>query len=369
VTPPRAGGSPFETVPSAAPGGDRPGPEHRSRSTSGAPDGGTCHDGCMVAAAPVWLVHGDEELLRARAVGSMVAAARLGDPDCDVREMAVGHLEAGDLFDLLSPSLFSQARIVVLTDAQEASKDVVAAVHAYAADPVEEITVVVVHSGGARNKAFVDALREHGAPVVHCPRLTRSEERSAFVRSEVQAQGGTIAPAAVAALLDAVGTDLREIAATCAQLASDSGGHVDVAAVQRYHRGRAEVSGFSVADRAVVGDRAGALEALRWALSVGVPHVVVADALADGIRSVARVSSAGRADDYTLARALAMPPWKVKRAKSQARGWSERGLHRAMHVVAELNAEVKGTVADPGYALERAIRLLAAAHADGAALR
>lgn len=324
----------------------------------------------MVAvSAPVRLVHGEEELLRARAVSAIAAAARKADPDCDVRGVAVGQLEPGDLFDLLSPSLFAQLRVVVLTDAQEAAKDVVAAVLAYAADPVEDITVVVVHSGGARNKAFVDALRQAGVPITDCPKLTRAEDRLGFVRGEVQSQGGTIDAAAAAALLDAVGTDLREIAATCAQLVSDSGGRVDVTAVQRYHRGRAEVSGFAVADRAVIGDRAGALEALRWALSVGVPHVVVADALADGVRTVARVNSAGRADDYVLARALGMPPWKVKRARGQGRGWTERGLHRAMHVVAELNAEVKGTVSDPSYALERAIRLLATAHSERATTR
>lgn len=323
----------------------------------------------VTVAAPVRLVHGEEELLRSRAVADIAAEARQADPECEVRQLAVGQVEPGDLFDLFSPSLFAEARVVVLTDAQEASKDVAAAVLAYAADPVENITVVVVHAGGARNKAFADALRQSGAPVTECPKLSRAEDRLAFVRSEVRSQGGAIDAAAAAALLDAVGTDLREIAATSAQLVSDSGGRVDVAAVQRYHRGRAEVSGFSVADRAVVGDRAGALEALRWALSVGVPHVVVADALADGVRTVARVSSAGRGDDYALARALGMPPWKVRRAKSQSRGWSERGLHRAMFVVAEVNADVKGTVADPSYALERAIRLIAVAHADRAGAR
>lgn len=325
--------------------------------------------GMVTVAAPVRLVHGEEELLRSRAVAAIVGAARKGDPECEVRQLAVGQVEPGDLFDLLSPSLFAQARVVVLIDAQETSKDVAATVLAYAADPVEGITIVVVHSGGARNKAFVDALRQAGAPVTDCPKLNRMEDRLAFVRSDVLGHGGTIDATAVAALLDAVGTDLREIAATCAQLVSDSGGRVDLAAVQRYHRGRAEVSGFSVADRAVVGDEPGALEALRWALSVGVAHVLVADALADGVRTVARVSSAGRGDDFALARALGMPPWKVKRAKQQARGWSERGLHHAMHLVAEVNAEVKGTVADPSYALERAIRLLAVARADRSPVR
>jgi DNA polymerase-3 subunit delta len=133
--------------------------------------------------------------------------------------------------------------------------------------------------------------------------------------------------------------------------------------VTRYYRGRAEVTGFAVADRAVVGDVAGALEALRWALAVGVAHVLVADALADGVRSVARVSSAGRANPYALASSLGMPPWKVKRAQSQSRGWTEPGLARAMRVVAELNAGVKGVAADPAYALEAAIRDIAASRA------
>ena len=135
--------------------------------------------------------------------------------------------------------------------------------------------------------------------------------------------------------------------------------------VAAYYRGRAEVTGFAVADRAVVGDVAGALETLRWALSIGVPHVVIADALADGVRSVARVSAASRqrASSYELAQQLGMPPWKIRRAQAQSRGWSEGGIRRALMVVAELNADVKGVAVDPGYALDRAVSALAAARA------
>jgi DNA polymerase III subunit delta len=125
------------------------------------------------------------------------------------------------------------------------------------------------------------------------------------------------------------------------------------------------VSGFAVSDLAVVGRSGPALEALRFALSVGVPHVVIADALADGVRTVARVTSAGRGDSYALAKKLGMPPWKVKRAASQARGWSEAGLRRALGVVAVLNADVKGAAVDPGYALESAVRRIGAARSSG----
>lgn len=313
--------------------------------------------------APLRLVLGDEELLVSRAVGEVTAAARAADPEADIRELPGGELVAADLFDLLSPSLFGGRRVVVIRAAHEAKADVVDALRSYVIDPTDEVVLVVVHPGGARGKVLLDAVRKAGAVVVECVKLTRPEERQQFVRAEIARHGGSVTAGAVAILLDAVGNDLRELSTAASQLVSDTGGRIDGDAVTRYHRGRAEVTGFAVADRAVVGDVPGALEALRWALAVGVAHVLVADALADGVRSIARVSSAGRGNPYAMASSLGMPPWKVKRAQSQARGWSATGLSRAMKTVADLNADVKGVAADPSYALEAAILNLAAARA------
>ena len=322
---------------------------------------GACQDGKVTDPldAPLRLVLGDEELLVSRAVAQVVSAARARDAESDVRELAAAELAPGDLYDLLSPSLFGTRRVVVIRGAHEARADLVDGLRSYVADPADEVVLVVVHPGGTRGKALVDALRSAGAVVVEAAKVTRAEERLAFVRAEVARVGGAISAEAAATLLDAVGNDLRELATACSQLVADTGGRVDAEAVTRYHRGRAEVTGFAVADRAVVGDTAGALEALRWALAVGVAHVLVADALADGVRSIARVSSAGRTNPYALANVLGMPPWKVKRALSQSRGWTEPGLTRALRVVADLNAAVKGVAADPAYALEAAIRDIA----------
>jgi DNA polymerase III subunit delta len=135
--------------------------------------------------------------------------------------------------------------------------------------------------------------------------------------------------------------------------------------VARYYRGRAEVSGFTVADAMMVGDIPAALEALRWALHVGVDPVPIADALADGIRTVARVAAAGRGSPYQLAGALGMPAWKVERAQRQARGWTADALVDAMRVAADCNAAVKGGSDDRGYALERAVFAVAAAREGG----
>lgn len=311
----------------------------------------------------VVLLVGDEELLVERAIGAVAAAARRADSGVVETELAGSQLEGAELHELLGPSLFGDSRLLVVRAAQDVRAAPAAVLGPYLEAPADGTIIVLQHAGGAKGKVLLDVARKAKALEIGCAKLTRPDERAEFVRAEVRRAGGRIAPDAVGVLLDAVGSDLRELAAVSAQLVGDSGGDVSADIVRAYHRGRAEVSGFAVSDLAVVGRSGPALEALRFALSVGVPHVVIADALADGVRSIARVASAGRGDQYSLAKRLGMPPWKVKRASSQARGWSEAGLRRAFGVVATLNADVKGEAVDPSYALERAVRRLAAARA------
>jgi DNA polymerase III subunit delta len=318
-----------------------------------------------VAPDPLQLVVGDEELLVERAIRAALDAARVVDSQADLTRVRVTDLTPPELAELVSPSLFAEGRVIALEAAQEAGKEIADTVIAYAKAPADGITLLVVHSGGGRSKAAKElpaALKKAGAVVVDCPKMTKASDREAFVRNEVRAAGGKIDPEGVAVLIDSVGTDLRELAAAASQLVADSGGKVTADEVRRYHRGRAEVTGFAVADKTVAGDRSGALEALRWAMQLGVPHVLVADALADSVRTIARVSAAGRADPFQLAGKLGMPPWKVKKAQGQARGWDGPGLAEAMSVVALLNADVKGVAADADYALERAVLRIVAVH-------
>ncbi|MGW0522784.1 MULTISPECIES: DNA polymerase III subunit delta [unclassified Crossiella] len=311
-----------------------------------------------VTPEPLHLVIGEEELLVERAVKASFDAARLADPQAELTKVRVTDLTPPELIELVSPSLFAEGRVIVLEAAQEAGKEIAEAIGSYCKAPSEGVVLVVVHSGGGRGKLakeLPDALRKAGAKITTCAKLTKPADREAFVKEEFRRAGGRVDPAGLAALIETVGSDLRELAAAASQLVADTGGSVDEQAVRRYHRGRAEVTGFVVAEKAVTGDRAGALEALRWALQTGVPPVLVADALADAVRTIARVSAGGRADPFALAGQLGMPPWKVKKALGQSRGWEPEGLAEAMNLVAGLNADVKGVAADAGYALERAV--------------
>ncbi|WP_243469912.1 DNA polymerase III subunit delta [Klenkia marina] len=286
----------------------------------------------------------------------MRAAVRRLDPDAEEHELAAAGLALGDLAEALSPSLFGGHRLVVVTGVHEAAGALADTLVAYAKDPDPELTLVLVHAGGKRNEALLKAFRQAGAAEDECPKLTNAGERMTFVRNEVRRAGGRITPDAATALLEAVGNDLRSLSAAASQLVSDFGGSIDADAVARFHRGQAEVSGFTVAERVLVGDHAGSVEMLRWALDRGVPHVLLADAIADGVRTAARVASLGTSNIGDLARQLKLPPWKVKKAQAQARGWSIPALQQAIGVAAELNADVKGVAASADYALERAVR-------------
>lgn len=326
------------------------------------------------------LVLGDEELLVERAVAQIVAAvyagatAVTGGPGPGAGEIPVTRLRTGDagapeLAELLSPSLFAEDRVVVLEAAAEAGKDAVALVLDAAAAPPEGVVLVVLHSGGGRAKAMVGALQKAGAQVHEAAKPAKESERADFVRGEFRSVGVRVSAEVIQTVLDAVGSDLRELASACAQLVADTGGKIDAGAVRRYYSGRAEVTGFDVAEKAVAGDTAAAMEALRWATHRGVAHVLLADALADAVHTIARVGSAGRGDPFRMAAELGMPPWKIKKAQAQARSWTAESIGIALRVVAGLNADVKGVAADADYAVERAVRRIAALAGESALRR
>jgi DNA polymerase-3 subunit delta len=306
------------------------------------------------------LVLGDEELLVERAVAAVLRQARkqAGTDDVPVDRLRAGEVSTSELAELLSPSLFADERVVVLEAAAEAGKDAVTLIAAAAADLPPGTMLVVVHSGGGRAKALADQLKNLGAQVHPCDKIKWPNERVDFVRNEFRALKVKVSNDTVTALVDAVGSDVRELAAVCSQLVADTDGQVDATAVRRYHSGKAEVKGWDIADMAVIGDVAGAAEALRWAMMSGEPQVVLADALAEAVHTIARVAPLS-GDPYRLASELGMPPKRVQKVQRQARRWSRTSIAEAMRLVATLNADVKGAAADADYALEAAVRKVA----------
>ena len=100
---------------------------------------------------------------------------------------------------MLGPSLFGDARLVVVRAAQDVKAAAFAVLKPYLETPAEG-TIVLQHAGGAKGKALLEAARKAKALEIGCAKLTRPDERADFVRAEVRRAGGRIAPDAVAAL-------------------------------------------------------------------------------------------------------------------------------------------------------------------------
>lgn len=313
--------------------------------------------------APLVLVTGPEELLAERAVERVVRLAREADPEVEVSELEAAAYQAGTLRVVASPSLFAERRLVVVAGLEAATDDLLADLTEHVAEPPPDVVLVVRHSGAPRGRKAADALRAAGALVVAADAVKRDADKTAFVTDELRRAGRRAEPAAIRALVEACGSDLRELAAACAQLVADTDGPVTADVVARYYGGRVEATGFRVADAAAVGKAGEAVALLRHALATGSDPVPLLAALAAKLRTLVKVGAA-RGQGLDPVRDLGLASWQVDRARRELAGWTPESLAAAIAAVAQADAEVKGAGRDPVFAVERAV--LAVARAAGA---
>ena len=306
------------------------------------------------------LVTGPERLLAERAIAGVLQRARAAEPAVEIDQVSAPQLDPGRLVELTSPSLFSTRRAVVLDDLADLPSDLVGQVGELAKGVDAELALVLVHNGAARNKKLVDAIKSAKAEVVECPSV-KAWELPQFVTREVRRLGGSADGEAPALLVEAVGHDLRALAAAVSQLLADSeSASITASQVRRYFGGRAEVTSFAVADATLSGRTGVAMEQLRWALSTGLAPVLVTSAFASGVRGLGRfIGAPAGLREGDLAREVGVPPWKLKSMRSQARGWDQRGLANALQAVATADAQVKGASGDAEFALEQLVLAVA----------
>lgn len=299
------------------------------------------------------LISGPEQLLADRALRSTVDLVRETEPDAETIRVDAAAYEPGELMLHTSPSLFGGVKIVVVRDLDEGGDALVDEVATLAKSPVDQAVLIVMHKGGNRGKRALDALKQGGARVIDAPSIKSDRDKASFVTNEFRSARRKVSPDAVQALLDAVGKDLGELAAACAQLVADTTGVVDVEQVDEYYGGKVEATGFRVAEMAVAGNAGEALRLLRHALASGLDPVPIVAVLAGQLRQIAKVASAGQGS--SVARDLGMAPWQVDRARRSARGWDGDRLGRAIQAVAAADFDVKGGGRDPVFAVERAV--------------
>src|SRR4029450_3443824 len=117
---------------------------------------------------------------------------------------------------LATASLFGGGRVVVVQEADALDAVAREAVLALAADPAAGTAVVLRAGAPGRQGKFFKDVQRHAATVLVAK--LKPSERASWLRSEVRRLGRKADEAAVAALVDTVGQDLRELAGAVAKL-------------------------------------------------------------------------------------------------------------------------------------------------------
>ena len=302
---------------------------------------------------PVHLVLGEDDFLAERATKALVAQAGEG---VEVTTLRAGDVSEGEIAMATSPSLFAEDRVVVVKHAELAGKEPTEILLQACVNPAPGITLIVEHTGGGRQKAMVKKFAK--VAEVHKADPLKDNERRSWLMEEFRSHGVRPTPDVAAAVLESVGSDLRELASAVSQLVSDTEGELTVESVRAYYVGVAEVAGFDIADQAVAGRADRALASTRRALQLGTSPVSIAAALARKVGDIAKLHGV-RGNPEQLARTVGMHPYVAKKTMQVARQWSGDAVSHAVIIVSDLDAEVKGQGGDPEFALENAVRRIA----------
>lgn len=300
------------------------------------------------------LLLGGESLLADRAISEILKS----DKAATVTQLTAGEFDIGAISDALAPSLFGENRIIVIREINDLTLDLSEEVADYLAAPDDGVHLVLWHKGGVKGKALLDKIKKLKPTTIACDVLKKDSEKSEFIRSEFSRLGRKASTEAIQALIDSLGSDLREMSGAISQLASDTAPEkiIDESVVAKFQQGRIETSGYDVADAAIDGNREAALVALRNALETGTDPVLITSALAGSLRTLAKVSGASRGlKSFDLASSLGLPPWQIDKARRQLGKWTPATLAGAVVAVAQADADIKGAAVDPIHSLERAI--------------
>ena len=310
-----------------------------------------------------YLILGSEAALADRALTKI--SAQLKEEKAEVTTISAADAIVGDISDALAPSLFSERRALIIKDLQDLPEDSRDEITRYLPEPDATTTVIFLHKGGVKGKALLDAIKKVKPEIIACEPLKKEAEKEQFVKELFLDSGRKASPGAVAALVGALGGDMRELQQAVSQITLDApAGVIDEKHIDEFHQGRVETTGFDVADATIDGNLPTALISLRSAIETGTDPVMVTSAIASALRSLAKVSgSASGAKSFELAGQLGMAPWQIDKARRQLQGWTPRALSKAVQAIALADAQVKGAATDPIYALEKALATITAARA------
>lgn len=268
--------------------------------------------------APVTLLWGEDGfLLRERAF------ELLGD--LKPTEVDAAEWRGSELQDLVTPSLFGEARALLITDAKSLPKEALAELTAYLSSPDLDAPLVICAQVGDRAKAPA-ALEKllKAAGTVEEVKIAR-KDLEVWLVQRARRGGVDLAPPAARALVETVGGEPGALAAALEQLGDAfAGERITPQLVARQFRGLGDQKVWDLCDRAFAKDLSGAIRSLRSIEEGRGDPLMVLGGIASRVRDLMKVRALpDRMPPGDLARAAGLRfDWQARRYRQQARNYS-----------------------------------------------
>ena len=297
----------------------------------------------------VVLAVGKEPTLISRVVEGVMKSARKDDPNVvRVDISASNESAAGEFATSLSPSLFGEMNVIVISEIDSATDEIGDLILRTCADVPEHVRLVLLHPGGVKGKKLLDTIRKAGVLEASTAEL-KGKDLEAALTAEFRRHNRKATAGAVSALQQAIGGNLSELLGAVSQLCADSEEDIiDEVVVAQYYEGVADVKGWTVSDSLWNAKPVEVLEQFRWAIAQdsGASPAIIAS-LANGLRALIRFAGAPSGmSEGDLASMLGVPPWRIKSLRAQKAKWNPDQLAAATRLLALADRASKGTTYD-----------------------
>lgn len=312
-----------------------------------------------IISEPLILLQGTEEYLVESITKHILQKKMFSQTEIEIVTVNASSYEKNKIFELTSPSLFSEKKILVINKLENMNNDFLQDTLKYLDNPFPGTNLLFQHGGGNRGKQLVDKLKNLGTPKIDCSKLVKDSQKIDFVKNEFKNKKRNITNDATKALLNLFGSDLRQLAAACAQLISDINSSITIVEVETYYKGKAEITGFKVADAVVRGKFAESLQLLNYAVTNKTDVIIIVAALAAKFRNLAKVSEFMWDSNEKNSAEPQISSWQLEKLLEELKYWNLKNITKAYKKIAKTDLAVKGGKQSPIYELESTIKFVA----------
>jgi DNA polymerase-3 subunit delta len=287
--------------------------------------------------AAVTLLWGEDSFLLRETALALLGEVRAVEVDA-------GEWLGGELHDLATPSLFGEARALLVTDCRSLSKEALGELKDHLAAPDPDARLVLACTVAERGKVPV-GLQRLVEPVgeirqIQVPR----KEIEPWLVQRASNVGLDLTPPAARALVQTLGEDLGQLAAAVEQLVNAFPAQtITPDHIRRQFRGLGEQKTWDLCDRAFAKDLPGAIRALRSIEENGDEALMVLGGIAVRVRDLLRVRALpDRLGPGQLAKQAGLRfEWQARRYQQQARNFSLEQLIEIHDRVADADRALK----------------------------